>query len=70
MPSSPMGWHAHTPKDPSKGLVPHLMPVDDLREHEFTAACACKPEVDDDGMVIHNAFDERELIELGKRRIQ
>jgi hypothetical protein len=45
----------------------HVIPQNDLREHEETPNCWCSPEVD--GMlVIHNALDGREAFETGERR--
>jgi hypothetical protein len=44
----------------------HVYPVDDLREHAVTD-CWCGP-VDDDGIVIHNSLDGREMYERGERK--
>ncbi len=44
----------------------HVVPVDDLREHSVTR-CWCRP-VDDDGVVVHNSLDGRELYERGDRK--
>ena len=44
----------------------HVMPLDDLREHEFVS-CWCHPDVDDDGLVIHHSMDRREAFETGER---
>lgn len=41
----------------------HVVPLDDLREHVLTPDCWCRPR-DDDGVVIHNSLDGRELLEL------
>lgn len=49
--------------------VVHVLPIDDLREHEETRACWCHPtleEVDGDPdavVVVHNSADGRELVE-------
>jgi hypothetical protein len=45
----------------------HLIPVDDLRQHKLTN-CWCRPEYDD-GLVIHNSLDQRELYETGDRQL-
>ena len=46
----------------------HVVPVNDLREHE-QYDCWCNPEIDD-GVITHNAMDQRELYEEGKLRFQ
>ena len=48
----------------------HVIPVFDLREHEDSADCWCKPKQDDENLSlwIHNAMDEREYFERGERR--
>jgi hypothetical protein len=45
----------------------HVYPVNDLREHSVTN-CWCEP-VDDDGIMVHNSLDGRELYERGERQI-
>lgn len=48
----------------------HVLPVDDLREHEETAECWCSPRLEYAGVgevVIHNSMDGRELYERGER---
>ena len=46
----------------------HVMPIDDLREHDETRTCWCGPRLEtaDDletTIVVHHALDGRELIE-------
>ena len=42
----------------------HVIPTNDLHEHELTTSCECDPTVDwDRGLVVHNAFDKREEVE-------
>lgn len=45
----------------------HVLPVDDLREHEETTTCPCNPTVECEPnatmLVIHNSFDGREALE-------
>jgi hypothetical protein len=56
--------------------VQHVEPINDLRPHEDSALCPCHPNVayvEQDGgvvgrLVIHNAFDKRELRE-GKAQL-
>ena len=45
----------------------HVYPVNDLREHSV-ARCWCRP-TNDDGVVVHNSLDCRELYERGERRL-
>ncbi len=47
----------------------HVYPVGDLKEHNLTRDCWCRPAVDTDlEMVIHNSMDGREQYETGERR--
>lgn len=44
----------------------HVLPVDDLKEHEESTTCECEPTVkweNDNIIVIHNSYDGREGIE-------
>ncbi len=45
----------------------HVLPIGDLKEHNEVRDCWCDPLVviryDEPAMVVHNAFDGRELIE-------
>ena len=46
----------------SKILMIHILPVNDLEEHEKTTTCKCKPRVEFENgemIVIHNSFDGR-----------
>lgn len=46
----------------------HVIPVNDLREHEF-ADCWCRPVIDEEsGYVVHNSMDRREEFETGERK--
>lgn len=53
----------------------HVIPVDDLREHESLPSCWCKPEkVHQDGVFyefpviwVHHALDGREEYEQGRK---
>ena len=44
----------------------HIMPLEDLRDHEAHEECWCKP-VNDEGIWIHNAMDRREEYEEGRK---
>jgi len=46
----------------------HIIPTNDLKEHEKSSTCECRPSVEieaknGDIIVVHNAYDERELAE-------
>jgi len=41
----------------------HVYPVNDLREHDMTRDCWCRPRIEDDYIVVHNALDQRERSE-------
>jgi hypothetical protein len=45
----------------------HVIPVNDLRPHR-RENCWCRP-VDDEGIVVHNSLDQREMYENGQIRI-
>lgn len=47
----------------------HIVPVNDLREHEASPDCFCKPLRDEEEPTvwIHNSLDQRESFESGKR---
>lgn len=48
----------------------HVIPVGDLREHESSPACWCKPTPDDEEheIFVHHAMDNREAFETGERK--
>ena len=43
----------------------HVLPINDLREHEESRDCWCHPAYDE-GIVIHNSMDGREAHEQGR----
>lgn len=45
-----------------------VIPEDDLKEHELSPDCWCKPEVTEDDLCVHNSADGREDFETGKRK--
>ena len=51
-----------------RGIVQHVIPVDDLRPHLISTFCWCKPKQDtvEKTVFIHNAMDERESYEQGR----
>jgi hypothetical protein len=54
------------PRKEWKVVGNHVCPVNDLREHLLTD-CWCSP-MDDDGIIVHNSLDQRELYERGDRK--
>lgn len=49
----------------------HIVPEDDLREHDASSTCWCCPAEDCEtlGLWIHNALDGRERYETGELRL-
>lgn len=47
----------------------HVMPEGDLREHQESRDCWCKPQPDaeEPSVLIHNALDRRESYEQGRK---
>lgn len=53
----------------------HVVPMNDLRDHEPSANCWCRPTLRDDeetdgDVYIHHSLDGRELYETGERKLQ
>lgn len=44
----------------------HVVPLNDLREHEANGSCWCKPTLDE-GVWLHHSMDGREAFETGER---
>ncbi len=40
-----------------------ITPLNDLKKHEVGGDCWCNPELNEDGVWIHNSLDNRELTE-------
>ena len=61
------GWRVHTQDDGR-----HVIPVDDLRPHDPSQSCWCRPylDADDDRVIVHNSMDGREMIECSIRAVQ
>lgn len=65
------GWERMTYKHHDRTARVHVVPCNDLRSHvEVGVECWCRPTVETDGVVVHNALDQRELVEQGDRMIQ
>jgi hypothetical protein len=48
----------------------HVMPVNDLREHDACIDCWCgpTPAEDEPRVIVHHSMDGREAFETGERR--
>jgi len=46
----------------------HVLPNNDLKDHEETGLCWCKPTYED-GVYVHNSMDGREKFETGERKL-
>ena len=49
--------------------VIHVVPLNDLREHEASTTCWCKPTEDDEwpDIWVHHSMDRREEYEEGRK---
>lgn len=48
--------------------VTHVVPINDLRQHENLFSCWCNPAVDiENRMFVHNSMDRREEYEEGRK---
>jgi len=45
----------------------HVVPRDDLRDHELTHECWCRPVINEDEIIVHNSMDRREEYEEGRK---
>lgn len=54
-------------KPTADGIETHVVPMNDLRDHEFAPACWCAPSKDGEhNQWLHNSMDRREFtIEAG-----
>jgi hypothetical protein len=44
----------------------HILPLNDLHEHEESSTCHCDPEIIEENgeiIIVHNSFDGREGVE-------
>lgn len=64
-----MNWRFVGFPTESGHFAQHVVPVDDLREHDLMPDCWCEPTVDWISFVaVHNAADQREKFERGERK--
>jgi hypothetical protein len=50
----------------------HVVPMGDLREHECSCTCWCRPTEDEEtpGLWFHHALDGREKYETGELKLR
>lgn len=62
-----LDWTVTATEDDYAGGDIHCVPNNDLRPHIQETYCECKPRVTEETpwgrVLVHNAFDEREIIE-------
>ena len=64
-----MTWQVWTNVLQKNGLSTHVVPLDDIREHEQDASCWCAPRVNEElNLVTHNSADNREAFETQQRK--
>ena len=64
-----MSWKLIGFQSEAGNLVQHIVPENDLRDHELLPSCWCKPEIDFvDFIATHNSADNREAFERGERK--
>lgn len=62
-------WLSITGMTEGGGRVTHIIPVDDLHDHEMSSDCWCQPILDhEDWVATHNSADGREDFESGMRK--
>ncbi len=47
----------------------HILPNHDDKQHFIDDECPCCPTINEDGNVVHESFDGRELFETGRRKL-
>jgi hypothetical protein len=63
------GWLLHSSNN--QGDM-HVVPRQDLRSHLLSLECWCKPveDIEEPGLWVHNALDQREKYESGELKLQ
>ena len=65
----PNGWQTISGENEAGACVSHVVPINDLKEHQLIAECWCNPTLDDEYMIAtHNSADNREAFERGERK--
>lgn len=48
----------------------HVIPLNDLREHDVSPTCWCRPTPDEEhDLFVHHSLDGREAYETGEKRL-
>jgi len=64
-----MSWKLIGFASEAGNLVQHIVPIDDLYEHELHPSCWCDPQLDPVKFIAtHNSADDREAFERGERK--
>lgn len=64
-----MTWITVTAESEAGNSVTHVVPLDDMYEHQLQAECWCCPSLDAEFFVAtHNSADQREAYESGERK--
>jgi len=62
-------WQLISGPSETDGYVTHIVPIGDLKEHDFSSDCWCCPDLHkDEWMVVHHSADNREAFETGQRK--
>lgn len=55
-------------------MIWHILPVNDIKEHDESSTCDCDPNVETlsggDLMITHNSYDGREFVEIATETIR
>ncbi len=66
---SEMSWLSITSVSNAGGLVTHIVPIDDMHDHELSFDCWCCPGLDEEHWVAtHHSADGREDVGRGVRK--
>ena len=64
-----MTWALISFQSEMGNTVKHIVPEDDLREHDLIPDCWCEPTLDEENWTaVHNSADNREAFETGERK--
>lgn len=64
-----MTWITVSAESQAGNTVTHVVPLNDIYEHQLQAECWCSPHLDEEFFVAtHNSADHREDYETGERK--
>jgi hypothetical protein len=64
------GWKGEPWLIERRGRDVHVVPLADLRDHEFSDQCWCGPWRHESFVVVHDAADQRQKYERGELPLQ